>query len=137
MKQHFTNSFCNEANADINQSNNVASEKFLILTEPPSVYWISILLLNLKARKNWNTLNWKKPLPFKVHYSKCPKLKTSEEHKYPKWYTTIIIIIIIIIKYLYSAQSTICPWRFTLKNIFKKLKFLQHYKKKASRKLHQ
>ena len=49
----------------------------------------------------------------------------------------IIIIIIIIIKYLYSAQSTICPWRFTLKKIFKKLKVLQHYKKKASRKLHQ
>ena len=34
----------------------------------------------------------------------------------------IIIIIIIIIKYLYSAQSTICPWRFTLKKIFKKAK---------------
>ena len=31
---------------------------------------------------------------------------------------------------------TICPWRFTLKKIFKKLKVLQH-KKKASRKLHQ
>ena len=45
--------------------------------------------------------------------------------------------IIIIIKYLYSAQSTIFPWRFTLKKMFKKLKFLQNYKKKASRKLHQ
>ena len=32
---------------------------------------------------------------------------------------TIIIIIIIIIKYLYSAQSTICPWRFTLKRYLK------------------
>ena len=50
----------------------------------------------------------------------------------------VLIIIIIIIKYLYSAQSTICPWRFTSKKIFKKLKVLQHYiKKKASRKLHQ
>ena len=45
--------------------------------------------------------------------------------------------IIIIMKYLYSAQSTIFPWRFTLKNRFKKLKVLQNYKKKASRKLHQ
>ena len=45
--------------------------------------------------------------------------------------------IIIIMKYLYSAQSTIFPWRFTLKNMFKKLKVLQNYKKKASRKLHQ
>ena len=44
---------------------------------------------------------------------------------------------ITIIKYLYSAQSTICPWRSTLKKIFKKLKVLQHYKKKASLKLHQ
>ena len=44
--------------------------------------------------------------------------------------------IIIIMKYLYSAQSTICLWRFTLKKMFKKLKVLQHYKKKASLKLH-
>ena len=43
----------------------------------------------------------------------------------------IIIIILIIIKYLYSAQSTICPWCFTLKKIFKKLKVLQHYIKKS------
>ena len=47
------------------------------------------------------------------------------------------MIIIIIIKYSYSAQSTIYPWRFTLKKIFKKLKVLQRNKKKASRKLHQ
>ena len=50
---------------------------------------------------------------------------------------TEAIIIIIIMKYLYSAQSTICLWRFTLKKMFKKLKVLQNYKKKASRKLHQ
>ena len=31
----------------------------------------------------------------------------------------VIIVIIIIIKYLYSAQSTICPWRFTLKRYLK------------------
>ena len=35
----------------------------------------------------------------------------------------IIIILIIIVKYLYSAQSTICPWRFTLKKIIKSYKF--------------
>ena len=28
-------------------------------------------------------------------------------------------ILIIIIKYLYSAQSTICPWRFTLERYLK------------------
>ena len=50
------------------------------------------------------------------------------------------IIIVIVIEYLYSAQSTICPWRFTLKKniythihtyihtyIFKKPKILQYY----------
>ena len=26
-----------------------------------------------------------------------------------------VIVIVIVIKYLYSAQFTICPWRFTLK----------------------
>ena len=46
-------------------------------------------------------------------------------------------VITIIMKYLYSAQSTLCLWRFTLKKMFKKLKVLQNYKKKASRKLHQ
>ena len=45
--------------------------------------------------------------------------------------------IIIIMKYLYSAQSTIGLWRFTLKKMFQKLKVLQNYKKKASSKLHQ
>ena len=39
------------------ESNNSASEKCFILTEPPSVFRISIRLSNLKARKNWNTIN--------------------------------------------------------------------------------
>ena len=32
------------------------------------------------------------------------------------------MIMIMIIKYLYSAQSTICPWRFTLKKDIEKAK---------------
>ena len=43
--------------------------------EPPSVYWNSIGLLNLKARKNWNTIDWIEPLPYNIYQSKCPKLK--------------------------------------------------------------
>ena len=34
------------------ESNNAASERCFVLTEPPSVYRISVRLLNLKARKN-------------------------------------------------------------------------------------
>ena len=34
------------------ESNNAASEKCLLLTEPPRVYGISVRSLNLKARKN-------------------------------------------------------------------------------------
>ena len=56
---------------------------------------------------------------------------------YKGFLATLTEAIIIITKYLYSAQSTICLWRFTLKKMFKKLKVLQNYKKKASRKLHQ
>ena len=57
------------------ESNNAASERCFILTEPPSIYRISVRLLNFKARKNWNTINLKKPLPYNIHVSKCPKLE--------------------------------------------------------------
>ena len=43
--------------------------------EPPSVYWISIHLLNLKACKIWKTINWNRPLLYSIHWWKCPKLE--------------------------------------------------------------
>ena len=46
-----------------------------------------------------------------------------------------LTLIIIIIKYLYSAQSTICPWRFTLTKIFKEAKSSTTLYKKKDKKL--